>query len=103
MAYFQDISNVVFCIHCQDTRKVLGHSTIDCPNVICNKCSTKGHNGADCAISNSALTFLSLEKMMTDVQAKQKEGKNITGCLVTGCLTTEWAFYFDHGDDTIGK
>ena len=21
----------------------------------------------------------------------------------TGCLTTKWAFYFDHGDDTIGN
>ena len=47
------------------------------PNVICNKCYTRGHNGANCPISNSQLTSLSLQKMMTDVQAEQKEGKNI--------------------------
>ena len=25
------------------------------------------------------------------------------GKATTGCRTTEWAFYFDHGDGTIGN
>ena len=34
--------NIEFCIECQDTREVLGHSSIDCPEMICKNCSVKG-------------------------------------------------------------
>ena len=40
--------NYEFCIFCQDTRKVLGHSSLNCPDVICKNCSIKGHNAGNC-------------------------------------------------------
>ena len=47
---FQNVSsfNFEFCINCQDTREVLGHSSIDCPEVICKKCFVKGHMAVKC-------------------------------------------------------
>ena len=40
--------NMEFCIECQDTREVLGHSSIDCPEMICKNCSVKGHHAGIC-------------------------------------------------------
>ena len=47
---FQNVSsfNYEFCIICQDTREVLGHSSIDCPEVICKRCFVKGHMAVKC-------------------------------------------------------
>ena len=45
--------NINFCIECQDTREKLGHSSIDCPQMICLNClkhglKIKGHHAGIC-------------------------------------------------------
>jgi len=53
---FQNVSsfNFEFCIICQDTREVLGHSSIDCPEVICKNCCIKGHMAVKCPKSRTS-------------------------------------------------
>ena len=43
-----------FCVECQDTKKVLGHSSMDCPEMVCKNClkynlTVKGHHAGICA------------------------------------------------------
>ena len=40
--------NSDFCVICQDTKEVLGHSSINCPEVNCVKCFAKGHYATKC-------------------------------------------------------
>ena len=48
--------NYEFCIICQDAREVLGHSTVDCPEVICKECFVKGHYAVKCPYSKESET-----------------------------------------------
>ena len=41
-------NNYNYCWQCQDYKKILGHSEIDCPNVICRKCGLVGHIRQEC-------------------------------------------------------
>ena len=45
--------NLEFCIECQDTREKIGHSSIDCPEMVCLNClkyglKIKGHHTGIC-------------------------------------------------------
>ena len=41
-------NNHTFCWQCQDWKKSLGHSEIDCPYVICKDCGISGHIKPKC-------------------------------------------------------
>ena len=45
-------NNYTYCWTCRDWKEVLGHSEINCPNVVCLKCGVKGHIKPDCPITN---------------------------------------------------
>ena len=53
--------NIEFCITCQDTRRILGHSSIDCPHTICKTCSSKGHHAGICQSLKETTTTTSLK------------------------------------------
>ena len=45
--------NLEFCLECQDTRKKLGHSSVNCPEIVCLNClkygqKIKGHHAGIC-------------------------------------------------------
>lgn len=63
--------NIDFCITCQDTRKILGHSSIDCPHMICKSCSSKGYHAGNCQ-SKKETTTTTLLRNGSKISNKQK-------------------------------
>ena len=62
-------TDLEFCFLCQDTSKVLGHSTINCPNKVCKKCGAKGHTARECSLYNLASTSNTFEPVKKTVDS----------------------------------
>ena len=41
-------NNYTWCWQCENWKEVLGHSEINCPNVVCRNCGLVGHIRPDC-------------------------------------------------------
>ena len=41
-------NNFTWCWQCENWKEVLGHSEINCPNVVCKNCGLIGHIRPDC-------------------------------------------------------
>jgi len=71
---FQNVSsfNFEFCIICQDTRVVLGHSSIDCPEVICKNCFVKGHMAVKCPNFKTS-SNMSKQELIQSIRRKSRK------------------------------
>ena len=64
-------NNYTWCWQCENWKEVLGHSEINCPNVVCRNCGLVGHIRPDCphpsvnipsnSISKNVIPILSTE------------------------------------------
>ena len=85
-----------FCFICQDTKKVLGHSSIDCPEVNCVKCFAKGHYAGKCPKSKPRELF----KLGSETQDSGSKGSGSQG---SSCQPIElWTVDNDVDLDSIG-
>jgi hypothetical protein len=72
--------NYEFCIICQDTREVLGHSSIDCPNVICKNCFVKGHMAVKCPNSMTSSNISKQESIQLKSRKISSLDMNLEVC-----------------------
>ena len=51
-------NNYTWCWQCDNWKELLGHSEINCPNVVCKNCGLIGHIRPDCPNPCSITQFL---------------------------------------------
>ena len=70
--------NYDFCFICEDTQEVLGHSSIDCPEVNCVKCFDKGHYAGKCP---------NAKPQESETQGSETQGSETQGSETEGSKT----------------